>query len=255
MNTPDHSSPVNDKAVLILGDDPTLTVGLATELHKAGCAVVIGHDRQVPPPAMDLPGGRIVALSFADPDLLTEEVHGLGPIRAAILAPRWFGRSFFLNDPPDWWDTAFALNFEGAVYTLQAVSRSLIVSGEGGSIVVLSSVAALRPHTELAAVGASLAALNAIARLFAVELGDQRIRVNVLALGWTEGTWDAAYATPGAQSRLAEVTPDRRLASLADIGAACRMLIADDMQHLTGAVIPLDGAYLVEKAPGSAPDP
>jgi NAD(P)-dependent dehydrogenase (short-subunit alcohol dehydrogenase family) len=253
MITRESPKTESPKTVLVLGDHPLLTVGLAQSFSAAGLTVIIGHDVDAPPPVDH--DGQIVALTFADPDLLTEQIHRLGPLKAVVLAPRWFGRSFFLADPPDLWDRAFALNFEQAVFALQAAARSLIVGGSGGSIIVLSSVAALRPHTELAAVGASLAALHVIARLLAVDLGAQDIRVNVVAMGWTEATWDAAYASAAATERLAEVTPTGRLATIADIGAACRVLIADDLLHLTGAVIPVDGGYTIEKAAGAPPAP
>ena len=44
-----------------------------------------------------------------------------------------------------------------------------------------------------------------------------------------------------------------RLAQPKDVGNACRMLASPDAAHVTGAIIPVDGGYVITKAVGGSP--
>jgi NAD(P)-dependent dehydrogenase (short-subunit alcohol dehydrogenase family) len=85
-------------------------------------------------------------------------------------------------DPSDW-KHVFDVNFFGAMHLLQAAAP---VMGEGSSIVLVNSGAALRNPPTMGAYAASKAALASLVRTAALELGP-RIRVNGVFLGPVTG--------------------------------------------------------------------
>ena len=83
-----------------------------------------------------------------------------------------------------------------------------------------------------------------VAQVAAVEFGERGIRVNVVAVGPLEGS---------VPTRTLDAIPMGRLAQPKDVGNACRMLASPDAAHVTGAIIPVDGGYVITKAVGGSP--
>lgn len=170
---------------------------------------------------------------------------------AAIFCPDWFAEKPFLDTDAADWNEALAANFEQIVLAGQAAARRLIEQGNGGRIIYLSSVAALKPLANLSAMGVTLAALNALVKMAAVDLAPYGITVNIISLGWLEAGWMTATVQDAAQ--IARNIPAERLGSARDVGELCRFLISDQSGYLTGTVIPVDGGYTLTKAGAGTP--
>ena len=141
------------------------------------------------------------------------------------------------------WDAAIA-DARAAFFSMQQAARSIVAQGNGGCLLVVVPVHALRTSRgcgPAAVVGSFLATAAQVA---AVELGAKGIRVNVLAVGPLEGEVDP---------RTADAVPLSRLTRPADVGAACMMLAGTAADYLTGTVVPVDGGYFVTKAVGGSP--
>ena len=119
------------------------------------------------------------------------------------------------------------------------------VCAPGGSLVFLSSVAALTGQAGLAAYAASKGAIVALTRSLAVELAGERIRVNCVAPG--------VVATEMGQGLLAMLTPEQGAALEAmhllglgearDVSYAIAFLLAETSRWITGTVLVVDGGY------------
>ncbi len=141
------------------------------------------------------------------------------------------------------WDTAMA-GARSAFFAMQQAARSIVARGNGGCLLVVVPVHALRTSRgcgPAAVVGSFLATAAQVA---AVELGAKGIRVNVLAVGPLEGEVDP---------RTAEAVPLGRLTVPGDVGAACVMLAGPGAGYLSGTVLAVDGGYAVTKAVGGSP--
>lgn len=79
------------------------------------------------------------------------------------------------------WRGCLEMNLTGSLLLAQHAARAMITSGTGGSIVHLSSHAALSPTAGAGAIGAARAAIGQLVRVLAVELGPHQIRVNAVA--------------------------------------------------------------------------
>ncbi len=141
------------------------------------------------------------------------------------------------------WDEAIA-SARGAFFAMQRAARSMVDRGNGGCLIVVVPVHALRTSRGCgrdAVVGSFLATAAQVA---AVELGAKGVRVNVLAVGPLEGEVDP---------RAAEAVPLGRLARPSDVGAACVMLASSGAAYVSGTVLAVDGGYSVTKAGGGSP--
>ncbi|MBL7522300.1 SDR family oxidoreductase [Frankia sp. CNm7] len=84
------------------------------------------------------------------------------------------------------WKTVFDVNLYGALHLVQAALPAIRERG-GGAVVLVNSGAVLSNPRGLGAYTASKAALAAVARTLAVEVGEWNIRVNGVFLGGVLG--------------------------------------------------------------------
>jgi len=117
--------------------------------------------------------GRLVAATverFGGVDILVQNGHHEGDWTAVVDAD------------PDSWRGIFEVNLFGALHLVQAVVPCMRERG-GGSIVLVNSGAALRTPPTMGAYATSKAALAALTRTLALEVGASQVRVNGVYLG------------------------------------------------------------------------
>src|ERR1700684_1560049 len=77
-------------------------------------------------------------------------------------------------------DKLFDLNVKGTLFTVQ---KALPLMNDGGSIIIIGSVASVKGTAAFGTYGATKAAVRNLVRTWTVELKDRRIRSNVLSPG------------------------------------------------------------------------
>jgi len=127
---------------------------------------------------------------------------------------------------------------------LVALARNAIrlMGDRGGSIVGVSSLGAIRAIPFYGAVGASKAALEALARHLAVENAGKGIRVNVVSGGAVDT--DALKFFPNREEILANSlkrTPAGRLVTPQDMADAVLFLVSDLARMIHGQTLVVDG--------------
>ena len=130
-------------------------------------------------------------------------------------------------------------NFTGHVTTLLAAAARLRAQGHG-TIVVLSSVAAIRPRKFNYVYGAAKAGLVGIARALAREVATRAITVNVVAPGLTDTDMLTALGDERT-AQLQALVPLGRTARPEEIAEAVGFLASAGAAYITGAVLPVDG--------------
>lgn len=151
---------------------------------------------------------------------------------------------------PDEWDQVMAVNLRGAYLTLHYAVPHL--KKRGGSVVITSSVNGTRMFSN---VGASAYATTkagqvALAKMLALELGQDRIRVNVICPGWIttniEESTDKSKLDE--EQKLAEYPEGVVPLTKGDPGTAeqvaelVKFLFSDASSHISGTEIWIDGA-------------
>jgi NAD(P)-dependent dehydrogenase (short-subunit alcohol dehydrogenase family) len=136
------------------------------------------------------------------------------------------------------WDRVLAVNLTGPMLGIQALAPLM---GDGASIVNIGSAAALTGHYT-AAYTASKWGLRGLTHVAATEYGPRGIRVNAIHPGFieTEMTANAPEAMRDAQLAL---TPLERLGHADEVAHIAVFLISDAAAYISGAEIPVDGAF------------
>ncbi|KAJ1305290.1 hypothetical protein OPQ81_000314 [Rhizoctonia solani] len=139
-----------------------------------------------------------------------------------------------------------SVNCNGAFYTAQACAREMVKLGTGGSIVLIASMAGsvtLR-DAQVTAYQASKAAVLAIGRSMACELGAQKIRVNTLSPGYIPTDMTRPFLdVQGVAESWASQNPLGRLGQPHEIRGAAVWLASDASTFCTGSDIIVDGGH------------
>jgi 3-oxoacyl-[acyl-carrier protein] reductase len=142
------------------------------------------------------------------------------------------------------WESVLRTNLDGTFHMIRAVTPHLRVQ-EWGKIVNVASVHALRPEFGLSNYAASKAGVVALTRSAALELGPMNINVNAVAPGYIRTHALAERVPAEILDRAREESALGRLGDPADVANVVLFLCSEAARHITGAVIPVDGGYLI----------
>ncbi len=136
-------------------------------------------------------------------------------------------------------DQMIDVNQRGMLYLTRACLRAMI-RARSGCIVNVSSVIGLRGFRGLAAYAGTKAAMDAVTRALAREVGALGIRVNSVAPGYLETEMTHGLSAPQLE-QIARRTPLGRLGSPEDVVRVIDFLASEAAAFVTGQVIVVDG--------------
>jgi NAD(P)-dependent dehydrogenase (short-subunit alcohol dehydrogenase family) len=159
----------------------------------------------------------------------------------------------------DAWDLVQRVNVKGTFLCCRAVARTMILKGEGGKIINISSVAGKQGRARYAAYCASKFAVRGFTQALALELAPHGINANAIcpALIETERVDDmAAVLAPEGVSKQVyreqmvadaiSATPLGRLCQPADVAHVAAFLASAQSDFLTGLSITAAGGSLMD---------
>jgi NAD(P)-dependent dehydrogenase (short-subunit alcohol dehydrogenase family) len=153
--------------------------------------------------------------------------------------------------PFDAFDEVVRLNLHGTVYPTLVFGQAMAERGKG-SVVNISSMAAVRPLKGVAGYSAAKAGVDSFTRWLAVELARQcgpGLRVNAIAPGFFVTTQNRAVlvkedGTPTDRGRaILARTPMGRFGEPRELRGALLWLASDAASFVTGIVVPVDGGF------------
>lgn len=132
-------------------------------------------------------------------------------------------------------------NVVGALALTRALHPQLKVGG--GSVVFISSMAALFGIPWVSAYSISKSALTGAVRTLALEFGADAIRVNAVAPGWIDTAMSrkAFESDPARKQKILSRTPLGCLGDTSDIGWTVAWLCSPAAKFVTGTIVPVDG--------------
>lgn len=139
----------------------------------------------------------------------------------------------------------YALAQDVSAYSLVAIARALApLMTEGGAIMTLSYLGAVRVFPNYNVMGVAKAALEAIVRYLASDLGPSKIRVNAISAGPVKtvsarGVKDFSRLLDGA----ARIAPLRRNTDPAEVADTAVFLASDLGRGVTANVLYVDAGY------------
>lgn len=138
----------------------------------------------------------------------------------------------------------FAVNVYGTINMLQTVSRVMGRQPNGGSIVNIVSLTALRGNRGQLVYSATKGAVVSLTKSAAKELAAKKIRVNAIAPGLTNTDMMKQADPEKLQSRINNICMGR-LAEPEDIAKACLFMVSDLSSYISGQVLAVDGCTIM----------
>ena len=247
---PPPSFDLSGRVALVTGGSRGLGRAMALGLARSGADVIIASRNgeaceEYAAELRELTGRRAVGIGahvgrWDALDTLTEQAYdAFGRVDVLINNA---GMSPLYDDVVDvseeLFDKVLAVNLKGP-FRLTALVGSRMAAGDGGSIINITSMGAVRPRPTILPYAAAKAGLNALTVGFAHTFGPS-VRVNAIMAGTfltdVSRSWDAE-----AFARRAEGFAARRGGEPDEIVGAALYLASDLSSYTTGAVIPVDG--------------
>jgi 3-oxoacyl-[acyl-carrier protein] reductase len=137
------------------------------------------------------------------------------------------------------YERQFDVNVRGVLFASQEAAKRF--GEEGGRIINITSGAAQACPPGTSVYSATKAAVEAMTKSHAAELGPRSITVNAVAPGFTETDMLAAVFPADARESMIARTPLGRIGTPEDIADVVAFLASDDARWITGQVLGVNG--------------
>jgi NAD(P)-dependent dehydrogenase (short-subunit alcohol dehydrogenase family) len=147
----------------------------------------------------------------------------------------------------DEWELTQDVNLRGVVRTCKHGLAQMIKQGDGGAIVIVSSITALQGRSANVSYMTAKTGLLGLNRHIAVNYGDRGIRSNAVCPGALERTpdWGDHPDPDGRREAMLSSTPLGRLGTPGDIAPWIAFLASDDAGFATGGSYVVDGGITI----------
>jgi NAD(P)-dependent dehydrogenase (short-subunit alcohol dehydrogenase family) len=150
----------------------------------------------------------------------------------------------FYEQPTAVWRRVWAVNLDGAFFTLRAAARHMVERGQGGRLAGTASASAIHGAPRGEAYAASKAALVATMRGLATELARYNITANIITPGWIETPMTArSVGNEKFESAVIRRVPFRRWGTGEDFAGIAVYIASDASKYHTGDNFVIDGGY------------
>lgn len=247
------SNKLAGKVAVVTGASKGIGAGIAQHLAGAGAAVVVnyasskaGADKVVA--EITKQGGKAVAVQadISNPAdikrLFAEAKKAFGGVHILVNNAGIYEFGAIEDITPEHFHKQFNLNVLGLILATQEAVKHF---EDGGSVINISSVAATSAPPTTAVYSATKAAVNAVTRSLAQELGSRKIRVNAINPGMveTEGVHAAGISESDFRKQVEAQTPLGRIGQPGDIGPAAVFFASNDSAWITGETLHIAGGF------------
>lgn len=253
------------KAALITGSTSGIGLGIAQEMAKAGCNIILNGFGE--PAAIKALQDRIVLNYGVRVRHIEADVSSPSECRGLIsqTLAEYGGLDILVNNagiqhvgpvesfPPERWDAVLAVNLSSAFHLIAAAIPTMRNKGYG-RIINIASVHGLVGSENKSAYVAAKHGLIGLTKVVALETARHGITCNAICPGWVltpivEAQIRQQMDRDGSDRQLAErrlleeKQPSGVFSHPSDIGALAVFLCSDSASNITGASLPIDGAW------------
>jgi NAD(P)-dependent dehydrogenase (short-subunit alcohol dehydrogenase family) len=246
------------KTVLVTGGGAGIGRGVAEMFGSLGAQVVVA---EIDPLRADAVRASMAA-SGVEALVSTTDVRDVAQVDALMAeVQQRFGKldtlvnnvgdflgiakPFHMTSEADW-DALYATNLRHMFIVTRAALPLLRQTGKGGSIINVSTIEAFRGIPMCTIYSAFKAGITGFTKSLALELGPERIRVNLIAPETTESEQvkPSQFIKPQHRDHIDRWIPLGRFGEPKDLAGAAVFLASDLSSWITGTVINLDGGAL-----------
>lgn len=245
---------------VVTGGSAGIGLAMARALAEAGAHVTIwgrtASRLEAAREALTADGLDVEAqtVDVSDEDAVVAGIHAAtarGPLDVVVVNAGVGGTPVaFVDSTTEDYRRVLATNLDGAYWTLREAGRAMVdqsrAGGRGGSIIAISSLAAIEGAGHNQSYGATKGGLLAMANGAAVELARHGVRVNTVLPGWIETDMAAAaLESPGFAKAVLPRVPVRRWGRPEDFAGIVVYLASDASSYQTGSQVVVDGGYSI----------
>jgi glucose 1-dehydrogenase len=240
----------SDGLAFVTGAGSDIGRAIAARLARAGYSLALIDVDRAALDATSRATGSVECRTFACDvsdesavrDVAAEALSGGASARVLVNAAAIVVREQLLDTLASEWRRVFEVNLHGAFICTQVVGRQLIEAGGGAIVNIGSTTGSVTAEPGTSAYSASKAALLALTRSTAIELGPSGIRCNTVSPGFvrTRAT-ESAYESDEVRRAREAAVPLGRIGLPEDVAATVAFLVSGEAGFITGEEIIVDG--------------
>jgi len=186
---------------------------------------------------------------YSDLEVAAEAAAELGGLDIWVNNAGVVSHIDFLEVTPEDFDHVMDIDLKGVFFGAQAAAKQFLDQGDGGTIINMASLAAVRTGADMPVYGPAKAGVQQLTYSLADRFGSDGIRVNCINPGWTE-TQMLAESPMGEgeagqrfQEQLLDAIPQGRFGKPEEVANVALFLASDLASYVNGERIVVDGGF------------
>jgi len=247
---------LSGKVAVISGGSRGIGRAIAHDFAEAGANVVISSRKSenILPAAEELNDefpGQILGVvahtgkQFDNQQLFKLAIAEFGRIDVAVsnaATNPHFGP--LLSAEESQWDKILEVNVKGTFWFCRMAATHMAKQGQGGKIIIISSIAGLKPSAMMGLYSVSKAAVIMLSKSLALELSEDNIQVNAIAPGFFRTRFSKIlWETEALRDSIIKHTPAGRIGETQEITGIALYLASSASDFTTGSVFTIDGGF------------
>ncbi|MGA1836392.1 SDR family NAD(P)-dependent oxidoreductase [Herbiconiux sp. 11R-BC] len=250
MTTASPTGVLAGKRVVITGAARGIGAAIAEKFAAEGASVaVLDILDEAGRATAERIGGQYLSIDLRDAEAtragIEAAIAALGGVDVLVNNAGVLKFSPLLEMSVDDWDLSFTVNTRAMLVTTQAAAAAMIEAGGGGTIINMASMAGKTGGAGQGHYAASKAAVIALTRVTALELGASGITANCLCPGYVLTEMGAATRTEEDVAEWSSYSPLGRLGQPDDVAGVALFLASPAASYLTGQAINVTGGMIM----------